>query len=128
MKNIFINLKNIFLFQKAVFQDDGNKVNYWESITSRAAVRGIGIGIFLVLLQQFSGMNPINTYCQEIFEHARLNFSATVVPLIMTLSNIFGLVSVVLVNRCLTMKLAMFISGLGAGICFVSFFFKHLYY
>ncbi|XP_014283702.1 facilitated trehalose transporter Tret1 [Halyomorpha halys] len=107
--------------EKAVTQEDGNVAGFWESMTTKAAKKGIGIGIFLVLMQQFAGGNPINTYCQDIFEHAKLNFPATIVPLIMTLSSLFSLVSVVVVNRCLTMKLAMLISGLGVGICLALF-------
>ncbi|CAH1404755.1 unnamed protein product [Nezara viridula] len=108
--------EEINYIEKTIYNEKSSVMSFKEAIKTPAVLKAIGISIFLVMMQQFACGNPISAYGQTIFENANLNFPATIVPVIYLFSSLFGFASVILVNRYLTIKTAMLISGIGCGI------------
>ena len=119
---IFIfNERYLFIFvQKLMCEEKQNAVNFGKAIRKPIAIKAISLGIYLVIMQQFACGNPISAYGQTIFEKAHLNFPASIVPVIYLFSSLFGFLAVILVNKYLTLKTALLVSGFGCGIFTVS--------
>ncbi|XP_014283571.1 uncharacterized protein [Halyomorpha halys] len=104
----------------AVLFEKKNAVSFWVAIRKPVALKALGLGIFIVAMQQFQGLNPINAYNQIIFEHAQLNFPASQVSIIyLFVGLVFLMLPVLLVNKLIGLKTAYIISGYGTSISLV---------
>ncbi|CAH1401280.1 unnamed protein product [Nezara viridula] len=102
---------------RAILLEKENSVSFLVGIRKPVALKALGLGIFVVAMQQFQGVNPINAYNQIIFEQADLNFPAKHVPVIyLFVGMVFLLLPVLLVNKLFGVKTAYIASGFGASI------------
>ncbi|CAH1401282.1 unnamed protein product [Nezara viridula] len=103
--------------ERAIMLEKDNSVSFLVGIRQPVALKALGLGIFLVGMQQFTGGNPIGAYNQIIFEHANLNFPAHYVPVIyLFVGMAFLLLPVLLVNKLFGIKTAYIVSGYGTSI------------
>uniref|UniRef100_A0A8D8L2Z9 Facilitated trehalose transporter Tret1 n=2 Tax=Culex pipiens TaxID=7175 RepID=A0A8D8L2Z9_CULPI len=91
---------------------DDNRVT-WTDFCTKDARKGLAIGIFLMLLNQFSGALAIITYTASIFERSGSDLSPHVSSIIVALVQLLGtLVSFSLVDN-LGRKILLLISTIG---------------
>ncbi|CAH1401273.1 unnamed protein product [Nezara viridula] len=106
--------------ERAILFEKENASSFLEAIRQPVALKALGIGIFIVAIQQSQGVNPINAYNQMIFEHAQLNFPASYVPVIyLFIGTAFLILPVLMINKCLGVKTAYILSGFGTSISLV---------
>lgn len=98
-----------------------NSSNFLLAIRQPVALKALGLGIFIVAVQQFQGVNPLGAYNQIIFEQAQLNFPASYVPVIyLFVGMLFLILPVLLVNKLFGVKTAFIISGYGTSVSLVT--------
>ncbi|EAT41204.1 AAEL007139-PA [Aedes aegypti] len=105
----FEQLKKLSLVAKDPFE---HKLN-WRDFCTKQARKGLGIGIFLMVLNQFCGALAIITYSANIFSESGSDLSPNVSSIIVAIIQLTGtLVSFVLVDN-LGRKILLLISTIG---------------
>lgn len=61
-----------------------------ETIFQRKFIKPFAVSIFLILFQQFSGINPILSNLEEIFSNAHIRIDASVCSLIVGIAQVFA--------------------------------------
>lgn len=85
----------------------------WKDFCSKDARKGLGIGIFLMVLNQFSGALAIITYSANVFQESGSDLTPNVSSIIVALIQLLGtIVSFVLVDN-LGRKILLLISTAG---------------
>ncbi|CAH1401275.1 unnamed protein product [Nezara viridula] len=102
---------------KTITQKEENAIGWLEGLKRRAALKGIGLGIFLSSMTYLSGLVVQWAYAQTIFTSFELSFPASYIGVLNTFSNIlFSFIPVLLVNKCIGMKGGIVISAFGCGL------------
>lgn len=109
-----------FVFQISLKKEKESYTGVKKLCTSPAVHKGMAICIFLVMMQQGSGMNAVLAYVQFIFENASLHLEPEVVPILVGVTNLVAsLPAPFLVKKC-GYKIVFFVSAFGSAICLVS--------
>lgn len=94
-------------------------------LTSKAVLKQFALSFYLLYLQQASGLGPLSSYSQDIFDNAKLKFDPAYVPIGLTiLLNVVMIPSPFIVKRFGTKHLFMF-GGFGSGFFMVKL--RHSY-
>ncbi|XP_055633151.1 uncharacterized protein LOC129773563 [Toxorhynchites rutilus septentrionalis] len=111
--------KNEFDFLKKAVQKEkessDDKKLQWKDFCSPQARKGLGIGIFLMFLTQFSGAVAIVTYTAPIFEESGSNLSPNVSSIIVAVIQLVGTVVAFSLVDNIGRKLLLLISTFGTA-------------
>lgn len=101
-------------------QEKGNDTGVRKLFTSCAVHKGMAICIFLLMMQQGSGINAVLAYVQFIFEKANLELSPEVVPILVGVTNLVSSLPAPFFVRKFGNRIVFTFSILGCGLCLVS--------
>ncbi|CAH1401274.1 unnamed protein product [Nezara viridula] len=98
-------------------QKEENAIGWLEGLKRKAALKGIGLGIFLSSMTYLSGLVVQSAYAQIIYTSFKLSFSASYIGVVITIASIsFSFLPALLVNKCIGMKSGIVISAFGCGL------------
>jgi sugar porter (SP) family MFS transporter len=101
-------------------KQDQRRASAWTTLQSRPVLKVLGIGVFLAVLQQWSGINVIFNYAEEIYRNAGYGVSAIMFNIVLTgaINVVFTLAALGFVDR-FGRRLFMLLGCAGIGVSHV---------
>lgn len=102
---------------KSALRDDGERTVSWRSLLHPGIRRVLLVGIALAVLQQWSGINILFNYAEEVFRTAGLGANQIFLDIVLTgaINLLFTVVAMALVDR-LGRRPLMLVGCLGIGV------------
>ncbi|CAH1405593.1 unnamed protein product [Nezara viridula] len=88
-----------------------------KKLMSPPVLKALAMSLFLIILQQGSGINAVLAYVQPIFQKANLSLDDTVVPMLVGLTNLVSSLPVPLLVGKFGVKIVLVTCGVAMGIC-----------